>query len=167
MSSSEWPMVVKVLILQLIMLAFSCFSIAPVSLSNCNITSLLYNQSSGRLLLIGTTWDSLPVSHILHTPEGTLLIFQIRLHIFDDIYSMLLFPKCMISEWISKCLEDVFQRCAHYRCKCSTATKRKRPENCQDFLSSQTDSETYLKQIVYTHRYCVRPVGSKFEMVRP
>ena len=24
------------------------------------------------------------------------------------------------------------------------------PENCQDFLSSQTDSETYLKQIVYT-----------------
>ena len=34
--------------------------------SSCNITSLSYNQSSGRLLLIDITWDSMPVSHFSH-----------------------------------------------------------------------------------------------------
>ena len=114
------------------MLTFSCFSIVPAALSSCNISSLLYNQSSGRLLFIGTTWDSMPVSHITHTWEYLVN--------FPDIFNdMLLFPKCMISEWISitvsgRCILEMY---AHYHCKCSTATKRKSTRKLQ------TDGEAY------------------------
>ena len=36
----------------------------PEPPSSCNITSLLYNQSSGELLFIDVAWDPLPVSHM-------------------------------------------------------------------------------------------------------
>ena len=43
---------------------FACTLTVPAVPTTCNIT-LLYDQSSGRLQIINSTWDSMPVSHIL------------------------------------------------------------------------------------------------------
>ena len=45
----------------------SYFPTVPAVPDSCNVTSLSYNQSSGRLLFIDITWDSMPVSHITHS----------------------------------------------------------------------------------------------------